>query len=517
MAPASSVDVVVVGFGAAGIAAAITAHDGGADVVVLEKTPRELSGGNSRVAGQVWYTPSSPELAKSYLTGLSGEMPVAPDVADAWAAEVCETTAWVLARAEEAKGHIEVDPLDPWQDQGSDLADLTYGETVLQQTGWETTRDEFPEFDNSGGTNYIYFGETQGYARLWLRLKAALEQRGIPVLYETPAAALLRDADGTITGVRTGGREGEHDITARGGVVLACGGFENNPEMARAYLGVPAITPWGSPANTGDGIRMGQKVGAGLQNMYQRMPHFGIRIPGRDIGEFLHPAGPSFIHVRADGRRFVDETLHWRHGKATVGGRIEFHPTAHMWTVFDEDARLAGPLTLRREVFASGWLRQAEHYDWSEDNSVEIEKGWIVRADTIPELAERLGVDPAGLAAEVERYNGFAAQGGDPVCGRPGAAMAPIARAPFYGYEHANLVINTMGGLRKDGRARVLDPDGEVIEGLYCAGEISSTYTWALSGGQSLSDAMAFGRIAGRSAVEAADDAARRAQSGAPA
>jgi succinate dehydrogenase/fumarate reductase flavoprotein subunit len=498
----SSADVVVVGFGAAGIAAAITAHDEGAEVVVLEKMPREQAGGNTRVSGQVWFSPHDASLAKEYLRGLSCDMPVDEDIANAWATEICANTDWLAARAQEATGSIDVDPLDTFG-QGTDYTQITYHDEMKRQTGWDATRDEFPEFNNEGGTDYIYFGPSQGYSRLWLRIKAALEKRGVPIRYETRATALTKDSAGRVIGVVVEGPGGTEEIVARRGVVLASGGFENNGDMIRTYLGLPYATPWGTPANTGDGIRLAQALGADLANMYQYMPFFGIKIPGRVTGEFAQPAGIGFMNVRKDGRRFMDETLPYRHGKSTIGGKLEFYPHHAMWTVLDEDVRLAGPMTMTRDQFAGGWLKQVDRYDWSDDNSVEIENGWIARADSLRELADKLGVDPDGLQDEVARFNAFAENGEDPLFGRAGAAMAPIKRPPFYGYQWGNLIINTMGGLRKDGQARVRHVDGRPIPGLYCAGEIASTYTWALSGGQSIGDALSFGRIAGRNAAVA--------------
>jgi succinate dehydrogenase/fumarate reductase flavoprotein subunit len=513
----STVDVVVVGFGAAGIAAAISAHDEGAEVVVLEKAAERDAGGNTRVAGQVWFTPRDAESAKRYLSDAAGEMPVDEDVADAWAEETTHNTEWLEARAAEASGHIDVDPTDPG---GQDLeaTAFSYAEAAAQYAdepiggeeqaeiagpvgGEDVPRDEFPEFDNSCGTDWIFFGGRQGWSRLWLRIKAALETREIEVRYGTGARQLIRDGAGRVVGVLADSPDGPERILARRGVVLAAGGFENNAAMIRKYLATPFATPWGSPLNTGDGIRMGQAVGADLANMYNHMAFPGIRIPGRETGEAVFPRGTGFIHVRRDGRRFIDESIPSRHGKSTLGGRLEFNPHGEMWTVLDETVRKAGPFSFTRGQFAGGWLKQVDRYDWSEDNLAEIENGWIVRADTVRELAEKLEIDPDGLETEVARYNSFAAAGEDAAFGRAGAAMAPIETPPFYGYKWGYLLINTMGGLRKDGQARVLDVEGRAIPGLYCAGEIASTYTWALGGGQSIGDALAFGRIAGRVAA----------------
>ena len=175
----STVDVVVVGYGAAGIAAAITAHDAGAEVVVLEKMAPALAGGNTRASGQVWFSPHDPVLAKEYLLGLSSDMPVDEGIAEAWSQEICRNTEWLTARAAEAAGSIEVDPLDDFG-QGTDYTQINYRNEMKRQTGWDATQDEFPEFNNEGGTDYIYFGASQGYSRLWQRIRAGRESRGRP-------------------------------------------------------------------------------------------------------------------------------------------------------------------------------------------------------------------------------------------------------------------------------------------------------------------------------------------------
>jgi succinate dehydrogenase/fumarate reductase flavoprotein subunit len=497
-----SADVIVVGFGNAAIAAAVTAHDAGAKVVMLEKMRESQAGGNSRVSGQVWFSPHDPELARVYLEQLSAEMGVDSEIAEAWAQRTSQTTDWIVARGAEAEGTVERDPLDSWG-QRFKVTAITYHDEMLRQTGWNATHDEFPEFNNDGGTDYHYIGDGQGHSRLWQTLRAALHTRDIAVHYETRATRLIRAADGRISGVLASANGDAVQFEARRGVVLASGGFENDPQMIRTYLGLPYATPWGSPGNTGDGIKLAQEIGADLSNMYNYMPFMGIRIPGREVGEFVQPAGPGFVNVRHDGCRFMDETLPYRHGKSTIGGALEFYPHHSMWTVFDEATRLAGPLAMTREQYPGGWLKQVERYTWSDDNQVEIDAGWITRADSIRELAVKLGVDGDGLEAEIARFNAFCEREEDPVFHRAAGALAPIQRPPFYGYRWGNMLIATLGGLRKDAQARVLDTRGEPIPGLYCAGEICSTYTWALSGGMSIADAIAFGRIAGaRVAVE---------------
>jgi succinate dehydrogenase/fumarate reductase flavoprotein subunit len=505
MAHQQTVDVVVVGLGGAGIAAALTAHGAGAQVFVLEKTPPRYAGGNSRVSGQVWFNPNDVELAERHLQAMSWQYGVPDQVAAAWARETSRNTEWLRGLAEQTRGRVPRDVGDPYQGDGTDFRQISWGDTLRAQGVRNPAEDEYDEVvGHDCGSDYNVIGGSMGFSRLWLLLKTCLDDSGIEVRYETEVLRLVDEPGRGITGVVVHDAGGERVVGARGGVVLATGGFAANREMARNYLRLPNATPWGSPACTGDGIKMAQRVGADLAHPYNYMASPGIAMPPYRTGQDAMPRGARFINVGVDGRRFVDESVPNRHGKSIQRGVFDFHPGVPMWTVFDEDGRLAGPLVIPRQFFAVDWIRQVEGYEWSLDNGAEIERGWITRADSIRELADKLGIDADGLEREIERYNQWAISGcDDPTFGRPGTSMFPIARPPFYGYEWAQLLITTMGGIRKDDFARALDPFGEPIPGLYCAGDASSTYSWCCSGGMGLGDALAFGRIAGRNAAAA--------------
>jgi succinate dehydrogenase/fumarate reductase flavoprotein subunit len=485
--------------------------------VIVEKMPADRAGGNSRVSSGAWLCPHDVELAKTYFRELAGEFDVPVAVVDAWALETSRNTSWIRQRLQEARGRVRRDEADPYSAEATDITSLAHGD-VMKLVGWaDAPHYEFYEIVGSEcGTEFNFIGPSLGYSRLWYTLKECVDLRGIRVLYDAPANCLVCGEDGRIEGIVARPSADEPiTISARKAVILATGGFAASDEMARNYLRLSYVTPWGSPANTGDGIRMAQKMGADLAHPYNYMGHPGMRLPPYEAGEQTQPAGPSFINVGADGRRFMDETTPSRHGKAWMRGFYDFYPGVPMWTVFDEDARLAGPLTMTRETCAVGWMKQIERYDWSDDNSAEIERGWITRASSIPELAEALEIEPAGLEDEVERYNALATAGqGDPVFGRPAPTMSPIKRPPFYGYRWGQMLITTLGGIRKDEFARALDPYGAAIPGLYCAGDVASTYSWALGGGSGLADAMAFGRIAARHAVglPASSEPARQAR-----
>jgi succinate dehydrogenase/fumarate reductase flavoprotein subunit len=495
-------DLVVVGLGTAALAAAIDAHDAGLEVVVLEKAAAGRAGGNSRVSGQVWFCPDDVEEAKVYLRALSGEYPLPEPLIDAWAKGCGQNTEWIAARAEEVRDQVPRDDGDPYTGHHTDMTQISHG-AELRSIGWRDIPDEeFYELDGIGcGTDYHYFGNSQGWSRLWLTLKAAVDSREIPIHYETPATRLLTDQDGAVIGVASGSGDDERLFTSRRAVFLGTGGFANNPEMARSFLRLPSVKTQGSPENKGDGIKLAQKVGADLSHPFNYMSMPGIAMPPYEAGEFAQPREHRYILVGRDGRRFVDETQETRHGKISIRGEFDFFPGFPMWTIFDEDGRLAGPLVFPRENSAFSWNKQIERYEWSEDNSAEIERGWIVQADSIAELAEKLGLDRAGLEAQIELTNADHQVGEDSQFGRPVEHLVPIAKPPFYGYRWAHLLITTLGGIRKDEKARALDPFGEPIPRLYCAGDTASSYSWCLSGGLGLADAMVFGRIA---AAEAA-------------
>jgi succinate dehydrogenase/fumarate reductase flavoprotein subunit len=465
-------DVVVLGMGAAGSAATIEANDSGAHVVVLEKTGREVAGGNSRVSGGAWFYHEDPDRAATYLRGLCGPLEIPEPVVTTWAAQTAQLTKWVDG--------LGGNPA-PWGEMGP----------------------EWPEIEGSDCyQGYRCVDGTLGHQKLITLLHRVLVERGLDLRFATPGQELIADLAGTVTGVRTAsGRR----IGARGGVVLATGGFEGDPEMLREHLALEPLAVWGSSAATGDGHRMAQKMGAGLWHMRNMTTTSGLIPPGEAHGFYARFRRPGYIWIDGSGRRFVDETIKPQHGQARIGGRYDLHPVHPMHALFDERTRLAGPLTTTLDELPVGWQLLISGYTWSEDNSVEIAAGWIQRADTPAELARLIGVDPAELTATVDDWNAACAAGRDVAVHRPPATLLPLDEPPFYAYRAGPMLSWTNGGLRRDERCRVLDPYGAVIEGLYAAGTVSSTYSRLKDGGFHIADALAFGRVAGR-------EAARRAQ-----
>ena len=472
-------DVLVVGFGAAGMAASVTAHELGASVIILEKAPEGEEGGNTRVAGQGYLNTSSVESAIAYLNALCGPFTVPQPMVQVWAEEMCKNNDWLASLGG-----------DPQEHQHPPVG------------------IEFPDLPGADCVHKFHDGPTYGYSYTWKLFERLVKERPIRVLYETPGRALIQnDITKEILGVRAQ-RDGKDVlIKARKGVVLTCGGFENNQEMIRNYLpGVPYCYTSGSPYNEGDGITMAMSVGADLWHMNNYAgPSMALKVPEVRTSfsmQALHyskqPPG-GMIVVGPDGRRFTDEKFKTRHGKVPVNGRwLPLSTPCPMYMIVDHAHFSAGPLYDGHP--SHGWTQIVEKYQWSADNSRELAKGWIVKGDSIAALASEIGLDPTVLEATVGRWNQSCTAGKDSEFNRT-LMMAPIAQGPFYAVEMSPSMLNTQGGPRRNEKAQIVRPDGTPIPRLYSSGELGSIYSYLYQGTGNLGECLAFGRVAARHVV----------------
>ncbi len=472
-------DVVVVGFGAAGVAAAVTAYELGAEVVILEKAPEGEHGGNTRVAGQGYLNTSCAEDAAAYLTALCGAYTVPEPMIRVWAQEVCRNNEWLKSLGG-----------DPQEHQHPPVG------------------IEFPDLPGSGCVHKFHDGPTYGYSYTWKRFESLVNHRPIRILYETPGRELIQhDITKQILGVRAQRDDKPIYAKARRGVVLTCGGFENNQEMIRNYLpGVPYCYTSGSPYNEGDGITMALSVGADLWHMNNYAgPSMALKVPEVRTSfsmQALHyskvlPGG--MIVVGPDGRRFTDEKFKTRHGKVPVNGRwLPLSTPCPMFMIFDYTLFSAGPLYDKHP--SHGWTQIIERYEWSEDNRAELAKGWVKTADSLAGLAAILRLDPAALTATVGRWNRYCDARHDGEFGRS-LMMEPIGDGPFYAVELSPSMLNTQGGPRRNEKGQIVRPNGTPIPRLYSAGELGSIYSYLYQGTGNIGECLAFGRISGRNAA----------------
>lgn len=472
-------DVVVVGFGAAGMAASVMAQELGAKVVLLEKAPEGKEGGNSRVAGQGYLNTSSVEGGIAYLTALCGDWKVPEAMVRVWAEEMTRNNDWLRSLGG-----------DPQEHQHPPVG------------------IEFPDLPGSDCVHKFHDGPTYGYSLTWKLFERLVKERPIRILYETPARELIQnDTTKEILGIWAQQGDRRVAIKARKAVVLTCGGFENNQEMIRNYLpGVPYCYTSGSPFNEGDGIAMALSVGADLWHMNNYAgPSMALKVPEVPTSfsmQALHyskePAGGAIV-VGPDGRRFCDEKFKTRHGKVPVNGRwLPLSTPCPMYMIFDHSHFSAGPLYDKTP--SHGWTQIVEKYDWSSDNSAELAKGWITKADSVAALAVTIGLDAATLADTIGRWNHACAARNDVEFGRT-LMLHPIANGPFYAVQLSPSMLNTQGGPRRNERAEIVRPDGTPIRRLYSAGELGSIYSNLYQGTGNLGECLAFGRIAGRNAV----------------
>ncbi len=212
---------------------------------------------------------------------------------------------------------------------------------------------------------------------------------------------------------------------------------------------------------------------------------------------------PGVVFVDRYGRRYTSEmyrahTLYYE--LTNLDSQSLTYPKVPSWWIFDDRRFKAGPLT---PTFM-GPTGPLQEIPWSADNSAEVERGWVVSAETIDELARKCDMEPAVLTETVNRYNSHCADGDDPDFRRPASTLTPLDGPAYYAVKLWPGGPNTQGGPRRNGDSQVMRVTGEPIPGLYAAGEIGSIYGMLYpSGGGNIAECLAFGRVAGRNVLTA--------------
>lgn len=476
-----STDVVVIGYGGAGAAAAIAAYDRGAEVLVLEKM--RAGGGNTKISGGAIALPRQKEYIR-YLEKLNYN----------------STPRHILERFVDEGLKVE----DWFKELGGDLADATYLRVTIPPVasgmGWKhIPGSEYGTKKHvKSKTVTLTAGDPPGL-RLWNFLSSNVERRGIKLLTNTSAKDLLTNSEHEIIGViaESGGKE--IAIMARKAVILACGGYEYNEAMKWDYLAAKPVVANGNPGNTGDGIKMAQKIGADLWHMANLSCSPGFKTPEFESAFPVKFYSENFIFVDKYGKRFTDEASIEGHDYGKVFSWFDSHkieyPRIPLYCIFDEVLRRKAP------IYDNVLGLNRDKYKWSLDNSEEIRKGWIKQGKTVGELADRIPVDKANLESTVKKYNEYCKAGRDPEFGRAKEYLSPLANPPYYALPIWPALYNTQGGPRRDEEARVLDVEGKPISRLYAAGELGSIWGTLYQGGSNIAECLVFGRIAGRNAA----------------
>jgi 3-oxosteroid 1-dehydrogenase len=537
-------DVVVVGSGAAGMTAALTAAHHGLSALVVEKTDR-FGGSTARSGGGIWApgnsvlrragVPDSPEQARVYLAHVAGDgvsaarqqalLAHGPAMLDLVRALTPVDFAWVPGYADyypEAPGGLaegrsvepvplngrvlgaELDQLNPPYVPAPDGVTITQAEYRWLSLGPRHPRAMLASVRVAGRlVRYRVLRQrmlTLGQA-LAAGLRAGLRDEGVPVWLSTPMTGLHIE-DGRVTGVEVTRDGTAMLLRAKRGVLLAAGGFERNGPMRVRYQQPPIGTEWttGAAGNTGDAITAGEAAGAALDLMDDAWWGPSIPLSGGPYFCLAERSLPGCILVNGAGQRFVNESAPYVDAvHAMYAGHTPDVPHIPAWLITDQRYRDS-------YVFAGLPPGKPLPRRW-------YAVGAVFRAPDVPGLAGQVGIDGEALAKTVARFNEFAEAGRDADFGRgdsaydryysdprqrPNPCLAPLRRPPFYAIKIVPGDLGTKGGLRTDERARVLRADGSAIPGLYAAGNASAAvmgHSYA-GAGATIGPAMTFGYIA---------------------
>lgn len=436
-------DVLVVGAGASGIPAALSAAENGAKVAVIQKQSMVVSQGN---------TGSGLDLAKSDKAGI--EALVArlnadsahrcnPALIRSWAYNSGEAISWVIDRAKKGGATVE--------DKGTAPQHGIRGIT------------EYP-------LNFVtsYFGPKPYTAGDGMRALAKIAANaGVKFYFNMPASQLVQDKKGRIIGVIAKGRDGKHHkFMAKKGVILATGDYQNNEEMCNYFIPDLKNFVRKQMDRTGDGFAMAYWAGGVIEPIgHTKMLH-----------DF--DAGPAsmcdmpFLSVNRKGERFINETVamslrnNYLRDAENAGHYSQVFDSDYMTTAADWPGRLVSPEGLKNYM----------PDDPSPKKGVYPSQTNTHVADTLEELAKKLECDPKTFVANVKRYNELCKSGKDDDFGSPANKMAPILKAPFYGIHRRMRISAVTSGMLVNEHHEALDADGQPIKGLYVVGNLGGGF-----------------------------------------
>ncbi|MBR1672905.1 MAG: flavocytochrome c [Fretibacterium sp.] len=492
-------DVAVIGAGGAGMVAALTAADAGKSVILVEK--QSMVGGNSVRATGGMNAAHTPLQGQNKFTEQAGVEKTLATAAEKWADHPVITALankvreqWTAWQAN-PQGYFDSSEL-------MQLDTLIGGHGINDPALVETFASSTPgavEWLRSIGVDFSSVGAAGGAsvkrghrpvneqkkvvsvgAYMVPRLEAACKARdNIKIMMETAATAITTDDQGAISGITAEGKAGNKITIHARAVILATGGFGANLDMvARLKPELKGFMTTNAPGITGEGITMGQEVGAAVVDLDQIQIHPTVQFDSSSlITESLR--GDGAILVNSEGKRFFDEVR----TRDVVSAAEIAQPGSFAWLIMD------GRMADRSSVI--------EGY---------IAKGYTFAGDTYEALAKAIGVPPETFVKTMNDWNGYVGARNDPDFGRTSFG-APLDQAPFYAVKVTPGIHHTMGGLKIDTQAHVLKADGSAIPGLFAAGEVTGgVHGGNRLGGNAVADIIIFGRIAGQSAAAMLDE-----------
>lgn len=445
-------DVIIIGAGGSGFAAATEIVENGGTVIILEKN--EYIGGNTARAGGTLNAPDPERQSKIGVedsvelfyknTMEAGDNKSNPELVKVFAENALAARQWLSAHG------------------------TKWTENVYQTIGglWPRSMDEKDKVAYNG----------------FIRpLEKIVLDKGGEIILNCKAEEILTDAKGNVTGVRAVDTKNNqvYELTAVKGVIIATGGYGANQEMVKKFNNVEGLPTSNAPTSTGDGITMAAKIGAAtVGTEYVQIHPHGNPMTG---GLQSHFAGviKNSIYVNKEGKRFTEES-----GRRDTISEDTIKQTGQvMYSIFDSKGGFyAGVLELKNK----------------EDL---IKKKYLYEADTLEELAKKAGLDAKGLKETVARYNKLVESGKDTDFEKDELEQK-IEAGPFYCVPLSPTIHHTMGGVTINSNAQVLNNNGKVIKNLYAAGEVTGgIHGTNRIGGNALTDCVVFGRIAGKRAM----------------
>lgn len=452
-----AVDVLVVGAGGAGLAAAIAAHDAGANVAIIEKLERP--GGNT-------------SLSTASLPGAGTRFQKAAGIVDD--ADLLYSDLTALSGPHDALHLARV-----LSDRSAELVEWLHDTVGVDL-------DVIVDYRHVGhSVPRLHAPSSRRGQDLTDSLVAAVEKRGIPLALSSPLRDLVSDANGAIVGVTAGHGAGENRIEAKK-VILCVNGFGAMPDLVREHCPEIADAMYGgAPGSQGEALRIGNEVGAGFGNMASYQGYATLLYPhGELLSWTTIEMGGILVNTR--GERFGDEATGYSGFAAPVAQQA-----GSVFAIFDQRIRDIAAL--------EPWFKEILDY------------GAAKRADTIEEIAIAIGAQPSTLAATVAAYNRAATGDAPDVHGRTLLAAAPLT-PPFWYAQVVAALLSTQGGLMVDSDAHVLDRAGRPISALLAAGGAVAGIAGRSGGvgyasGSGLLHAIGLGWIAGRNAASELDAA----------
>ena len=484
-------DIVIVGGGLAGTAAALSvATEGnGASCLLMEKGPTTLGGGNSGYSGgAVFFTDEEHrDDCLEYLKWMRGSFDTTPD-------DVLE------AYTQQMTGI-----LDFLKGLGARDEDMKVNMPGKLHSELGTCFPEYPELEVSKCVGVLSFkGEEMSTIQKFM--VSVVEQHADAVTHKTNArlTSLVQDPDTKeILGAEYDDNGKTTYVKAEKGVIMCCGGFENDPVMKQDYLSMPKLYPAAGVQNTGDGFKICQKVGADFchMNSFAGCWYTPEKIDGSDVAMFYSLAAEQGIIVGTHGRRYFYDLavqpvkLDWQ---AIEAGES---PLAETATGIKHGHQNIGGEWPHMSLPSKSWfIVDAAHKDAATTNQItgealaaDIEaEGWGYESDTIAGLAEKIGVPVDELERTVKVWNENCAAGFDAAFYRPEKWMTAVAEPPFYAVNLVPQFLNTDGGPVRNAQAQIIDTEGNPIPRLYSSGEFGSLWCNVYQGGCNLSECIAF-------------------------